>query len=121
MIDYSSDEITTQEADQLIKALNRNYSSELVKFYTGFSYRHCLIIKNTDTDMTFTPHNITGQKINQYLPQGTLSKMLSLMMERSYELLKEHPVNIERVNKGASPRQFNMALGTGQAYEPSFL
>lgn len=122
MIDYSSDEITTQEADQLIKALNRNYSSELVKFYTGFSYRHCLIIKNTDTDMTFTPpHNITGQKINQYLPQGTLSKMLSFMMERSYELLKEHPVNIERVNKGLRPANSIWLWGQGRRMSlPSF-
>ena len=63
MIDYSSDEITTQEADQLIKALNRNYSSELVKFYTGFSYRHCLIIKNTDTDMTLDVYKRQVYKI----------------------------------------------------------
>ena len=86
MIDYSSDEISTQEAEQLINELNKAFSGERMRFYTGFSYRHCLILKRTGTDMSFTPpHNITGRRIAEYLPQGELSKLLTFMMKRSYE------------------------------------
>ena len=122
MIDYSSDEISTPEADEIIKTLNQYFGSELVKFYTGFSYRHCLIIKNTDTDMSFTPpHNITGRKITEYLPKGTLSKMLAFMMERSYEVLKEHPVNLSRMERGLRPANSIWLWGQGRRMAlPSF-
>lgn len=122
MIDYSSDEISTPEADEIIKTLNQYFGSELVKFYTGFSYRHCLIIKNTDTDMSFTPpHNITGRKITEYLPKGTLSKMLAFMMERSYEVLKEHPVNLSRMERGLRPANSIWLWGQGRRMTlPSF-
>ena len=53
ILDHSADEITTAEADELIKALEENLGTELRKFYTGVSYRHCLIIKNGKSRHSF--------------------------------------------------------------------
>lgn len=115
MIDYSSDEISTQEAEQLINELNKAFSGERMRFYTGFSYRHCLILKRTGTDMSFTPpHNITGRRIAEYLPQGELSKLLTFMMKRSYDVLKEHPVNEERIKRGLKPANSIWLWGQGR-------
>ena len=72
--------------------------------------------------MSFTPpHNITGRKITEYLPKGTLSKMLAFMMERSYEVLKEHPVNLSRMERGLRPANSIWLWGQGRRMTlPSF-
>ena len=41
MVDHSADEITTAEADELIKALEAHFGNDMRHFYTGVSYRHC--------------------------------------------------------------------------------
>ena len=70
ILDHSADEITTAEADQLIKALEEHLGNDLRKFYTGVSYRHCLIRKNgNDTYPFMRPHDILGQRIGDYLPK----------------------------------------------------
>lgn len=122
MVDYSSDEISTQEADAIIDSLNEEFADSRIKFYTGFSYRHCLIIKEAGDEMNLTPpHNITGQRITQYLPQGELSELLSDMMERSYTLLKEHPVNTARQERGLKPANSIWLWGQGRRMSlPSF-
>lgn len=71
MLDHSADEITTQEADQLIKAIEAHFGTAERHFYTGVSYRHCLLWENAPNDYDFMrPHDILGQCIKDYLPQG---------------------------------------------------
>lgn len=105
ILDHSADEITTEEADKLIKTLEEKLGDEYRTFYTGVSYRHCLIWKNSDDKYNFMrPHDILGKRIGEYLPRVSDGgeKFLKLMKD-SYEILKDHPVNIERKRRGLKP------------------
>lgn len=100
MIDHSADEITTAEANELIKALQGALGDESKHFYTGVSYRHCLIWNNAPAFKDFMrPHDILGQSISGYLPE---EPFLSLQ-KKSYEILKAHPVNLDRMKRGLRP------------------
>ncbi|MCL2518077.1 MAG: cofactor-independent phosphoglycerate mutase [Oscillospiraceae bacterium] len=100
MIDHSSDEITTPEADKIIKTLDEHFGDENKKFYTGVSYRHCLIWKNAPEFKNFMrPHDILGKLITEHLPP---EPFLSMMRE-SYDVLKNHPVNVARIERGLRP------------------
>ncbi len=99
MIDYSSDEITTAEASELIETLNEELGSDILEFYAGISYRHILIIHGGDASVTLTPpHDITGKPVKEYLPKG--NDMLLDLMKKSHEILKNHPVNLKRKANG---------------------
>ncbi len=100
MIDHGADEITTPEAAQLIKALEAELGNEMRHFYTGVSYRHCLIWKNAPEFKDFMrPHDILGQGITAYLP----GEPFLTLQKKSYEILKNHPVNLDRVKRGLRP------------------
>lgn len=100
MIDHGADEITTAEADKLIKTLQAEMGDELKHFYTGVSYRHCLIWNNAPAFKDFMrPHDILGQCISEYLPG---EPFLSIQ-KKSYEILKDHPVNLDRIKRGLRP------------------
>ncbi len=105
IIDHSADEITTPEADELIKALENELGNDLRRFYTGVSYRHCMIRKGGDDKYPFMrPHDILGQRIGDYLPrtENGGGEFLELM-KRSYEILNHHPVNEARRARGLKP------------------
>ena len=64
MLDHSADEITTAEADELIKALEAHFGNDMRHFYTGVSYRHCILWKNGNDTYDFSrPHDIIGRTI----------------------------------------------------------
>ena len=100
MIDHGADEITTPEADQLIKAIQEQLGDEAKHFYTGVSYRHCLIWNNAPEFKDFMrPHDILGQGIKDYLP----GEPFLTLQKKSYEILKNHPVNLDRIKRGLRP------------------
>lgn len=104
MLDHSADEITTQEADQLIKAIEAHFGTAERHFYTGVSYRHCLLWENAPNDYDFMrPHDILGQCIKDYLPQGPAGAPFLALMKESYEILNRHPVNEARRKRGLKP------------------
>lgn len=104
MIDHSADEITTAEADELVKAIQEKFGDETKHFYTGVSYRHCLIWKNTPYEYNFDrPHDILGRCIKDYVPQGKNGKPFYDLMKASYDVLENHPVNVARRAKGLKP------------------
>ena len=105
ILDHSADEITTAEADQLIKALEEHLGNDLRKFYTGVSYRHCLIRKNgNDTYPFMRPHDILGQRIGDYLPKKEDGgEEFYQMMRESFDILNHHPVNEARRARGLKP------------------
>jgi len=105
ILDHSADEISTAEADVLIKALDRDLGNELRRFYTGISYRHCLIIKNGNEKYDFArPHDHLGERIGEHLPkvENGGSEFLDIM-KRSYDILNRHPVNEDRRKRGLKP------------------
>ena len=105
ILDHSADEITTAEADELIHALQEKLGNEIRRFYTGVSYRHCLIRKNGNDRYPFMrPHDILGQRIGDYLPKAEDGgEEFYQMMKESFEILNHHPVNEARRARGLKP------------------
>ena len=115
ILDHSAGDISTEEADALIDTVNKAFGNENRKFYTGTSYRHCLIVHNGSTDYDLTPpHDQLGKQAGPYLPKGTGSAEITAMMKRSYELLKDHPVNKKRIAAGKNPANSIWIWGQGK-------
>lgn len=123
MVDYSSDEITSEEAAELIAEINRHLKSSEISFYPGVSYRHCMVWRNIEGEFALTPpHDISGKKIASFLPKGKFAdKLLDIMIE-SYRILKEHPVNLNRISRGLKPANSVWLWGQGRKPNiPSFV
>lgn len=105
ILDHSADEITTAEANELIKALEAKLGTDYRRFYTGVSYRHCLIWKNGNDKYDFMrPHDILGKRIGEYLPKAENGgKEFYDLMRESYNILNHHPVNEARRARGLKP------------------
>ena len=104
MLDHSADEISTEEANELIAAIEEAFGTEDRHFYTGVSYRHCMIWNNTPSEYNFMrPHDILGRCIKDYLPAGEAGKPFYELMKKSYEVLNHHPINEARRARGLRP------------------
>jgi 2,3-bisphosphoglycerate-independent phosphoglycerate mutase len=115
MVDYSSDEISSQEAFELISEVNNHFKTDDIVFYPGISYRHCMVWKDGPMGYKLAaPHDILGRKIAQYLPQGENSMILLEMMAESNNFLKNHPVNKERMARGLNPANSIWLWGEGR-------
>lgn len=97
MIDHSAGEISTEDADVLIQAVQEAFGNEMFHFYTGTSYRHLLIWDKGNVVELTPPHDILTKTIGNYLPK---EKLLAEMMEKSYEILNNHPINVAREKAG---------------------
>lgn len=115
MVDYCSDDISSEEAAELIAFIQEKMGTDEFRFYSGVSYRHCLIWNNGTLDVgTLTPpHDITGRKITEYLGVNKNGEKLLDMMKRSYDLLKDHPVNKKRIERGLRPANSIWLWGEG--------
>ena len=102
MADYCAGDISTEEAHKIIETVEKELGSDIYKFYGGVSYRHCLVVDNGTTDLgnMTPPHDISGRVIGEYLSKSENAAPLIDLMKKSYEILKDHPVNIERRKKG---------------------
>lgn len=110
ILDHSADEISTEEAEVLLKDVAKELANETFQFYTGTSYRHCMIWdKGEVLDLT-PPHDVLTRKIGRYLPADPV---LRHMQERSYEILKDHPVNLKRKAEGLNPANSFWFWGAG--------
>lgn len=104
ILDHSADEISTHESTKLIEALDKALGDKFKKYYPGISYRHCLIWKNAPQVLDFArPHDHLGKVIKDYLPSGEVGAPYLEIMQKSYEILKNHPVNIDRKKRGLLP------------------
>ena len=110
IIDHSSGEISTEECTVLLEAVKEELQDETYQFYAGTSYRHCLIWNKGMVTELSQPHDVLGQVIGQYLPAD---EKLLFMMKRSYEILVNHPINIERKKKGLNPANCCWFWGAG--------
>lgn len=111
MVDYSSDEITTEEAAELIKAVDEAFRTDDIRFYPGISYRHCMIWQGGPVGLNLTPpHDISDRKVTGHLPANDLVRRL---MEKSWNVLKDHPVNKAREARGLHPANSIWLWGEG--------
>ncbi|TCL60370.1 2,3-bisphosphoglycerate-independent phosphoglycerate mutase [Kineothrix alysoides] len=110
IIDHSSGEISTEDCAVLLEAVRKELETDIYKFYVGTSYRHCLIWdKGTVVELT-PPHDVLTQVIGKYLPEDAV---LREMMEKSYHILANHPINVERKKKGLNPANCCWFWGAG--------
>ena len=115
MIDYSSDEISTSEAELLIKEVQKHLNSEKFSFYPGISYRHCMVWHGGPKGLELVPpHDILEKNIGEYLPSGDAGDVLLEMMKKSYDFLKDHSINRERRRRGLRPANSIWLWGEGK-------
>ncbi|MGN0174285.1 MAG: cofactor-independent phosphoglycerate mutase [Acutalibacteraceae bacterium] len=118
MVDYCGGDISTQEADELIKALQEAFGDENNCFYTGVQYRHCLVSKLGKLGLQFTPpHDISDKVVGPYLTDVPEAKPFIDIMKKSVEVLENHPVNIKRKAEGKRPA--NSAWFWGEGKKPA--
>lgn len=110
ILDHSASEISTEDAAVLLDAVKKELENESYQFYTGTSYRHCMIWKHGTVVELTPPHDHLTEVIHPYLPQDAA---LREMQKRSYEILASHPINQERKAKGLNPANSCWFWGAG--------
>lgn len=110
ILDHSAGEISTQEAAVLINAVKKEFENDTYHFYVGTSYRHLLIWDHGSVIDLAQPHDHLGEVIGPYMPEDPV---LRDMMIRSYDILNEHPINIERAKKGLNKANCLWFWGAG--------
>ena len=110
ILDHSSGEISTQDADVLMDTIREHFQSEKIQFYTGTSYRHIMVWKHGKVVPLEPHHDHLGKKIGPWLPGET---MLKKLMEESFPLLNSHPLNVERAKAGKNKANSLWFWGSG--------
>ena len=114
MLDYSAGEISTEEAAELIKAVEKELHTDLIHFYSGVSYRHLMVWEGGSLNVSLTPpHDISDKKITEHLPKGDNADKLLELMKKSEKILKEHPINKKRMEAGNNPANSIWVWGEG--------
>ncbi|MCL2862763.1 MAG: cofactor-independent phosphoglycerate mutase [Methanimicrococcus sp.] len=125
IVDYSGGHISSEEAGQLIRTIDKELGTPQFRFHPGISYRHLLVAKeNFGKNCSFTPpHDVTGQKAAGHLPRSAqgdaaseeAARIYTDMMAASFDILKDHPVNQKRVAEGKLPANCIWFWGQGNA------
>ena len=110
ILDHSSGEISTSDAGFLMDAVREAFNNEVFSFYTGTSYRHITVWKEGKVVDLIPPHDHLGEQIGQYLPT---EKLLRDMMEKSFDILNNHPLNIQRAKEGKNKANSLWFWGAG--------
>lgn len=115
ILDYCADDISSEEAKVLIEYIQEKLGNDVFRFYPGVSYRHCLVWRNGNPHpgVLTPPHDITGKVITDYIPKGEAVDELYDLMKKSYDLLKDHPVNKARIARGKRPANSIWLWGEG--------
>ena len=104
MDDVSGGELETEEARELIDAINEQLVSENIQFYFGHHARHLMVWAGGNVKIGCrNPQEALGQSIEPYLPTGEGTQILRELMEASRMILLHHPVNKERISAGLKP------------------
>ena len=107
---HSAGHITSEEAAELIVFLQKELGGGDANFFPGVSYRHLLKLKGGDKRIATTPpHDVPGTPYRDVLVRALVPEAeatavrINELIERSQELLKDHPVNRARVAAGKEP------------------
>ena len=122
LLDYSAGHIKSTEAQTLIKFIDQNLGKNNLRFFSGVSYRHLLLVKRgrelkLQNLKCWAPHDITGKSIKQHLPKGQNAEMIIELMLDSKEILKNHEINQVRLDLKENPA--NMIWLWGQGIKPN--
>ncbi|MDO5015118.1 MAG: cofactor-independent phosphoglycerate mutase [Clostridia bacterium] len=116
MVDYCGGDISSEDAEILIEAINDAFKNDIFEFFNGVSYRHCLVWKNGTTDLSnmTPPHDISGKTIKEYLSENENAKPLIDMMKKSFSILDNHPINQKRAAEGKNKANSIWLWGEGK-------
>lgn len=124
--DHAAGDITTEEAAELVEALNDKLAEDGLYIHLGTGYRQCMIVDRSHPNghteyKCVPPHDILDRRAGDYLPQGKGAEHFVEMMRESYDILKEHPVNKDRIARGLNPANSLWIWGQGTKPElPDF-
>ena len=110
IVDHSSGEISTEDADVLMDAVREAFNNEEFSFYTGTSYRHITVWQNGEVLDMEPPHDHLGQVIGQFLPENPKFRD---MMQKSFDILNNHPLNVVRAAQGKNKANSLWFWGAG--------
>ena len=110
ILDHSSGEIATADADILMDAIRENFNSREFQFYTGTSYRHIMVWKHGRLARLEPPHDHLTKVIGPWLPQ---EPVLREFMEKSFDILNNHPLNVRRAAQGKNKANSLWYWGAG--------
>ena len=111
IFDHSAGEISTEDADILMDAIRENFDCAEFRFYTGTSYRHIAVWNQGEVLDFAQPHDHLGEVIGDYLPQYPAFRT---MMEKSFEILNNHPLNLKRAAEGKNKANSLWFWGAGR-------
>ncbi|MBW1742479.1 MAG: cofactor-independent phosphoglycerate mutase [Deltaproteobacteria bacterium] len=116
MDDYSAGHIGSDEARDIVEALDRELGGETFHLYPGVSYRHLMVWHDGVAEVATTPpHDIVGQAVGPYLDRMSSHGALLQLMDRARAILNDHPVNKKRVRKELKPANHIWLWGQGLA------
>lgn len=116
MVDYSAGHISTEEAAELISALSRQLNSDFIHFHAGISYRHLLVSKlDCDNLQTVPPHDFTDKDVSDHWQNYMQNDEFAALLQKSSEILENHPVNIKRVSEQKNPANAIWLWGEGKS------
>ncbi|MBP3938357.1 MAG: cofactor-independent phosphoglycerate mutase [Clostridia bacterium] len=116
MVDYSAGDISSADAAEIIKTVQEVFGNDEFAFYNGVSYRHCLIHHGGTVELgnMTPPHDISDRVIGPYISTAPTAKKLVDLMRKSYDVLKDHPVNKKRIAEGKRPANSIWLWGEGK-------
>lgn len=118
MKDHAADNISTEEATELMRALEEKLGRAGLTFYPGVSYRNLMICRQNFNVKTTPPHDILDKPFGEYFPEGEGSDLLNKLITESRTILEAHPVNKKRIEKGLAPA--NSIWFWGEGTSPAF-
>ncbi|MFO0766176.1 MAG: 2,3-bisphosphoglycerate-independent phosphoglycerate mutase [Nitrospiraceae bacterium] len=108
--------IDSEQARELIDAINEQLGSESIQFYPGSGHRHLMVWVGGKARAACTdPQRLVGKAIGDGLPSGDGADTLRKIMDASLLILRDHPVNDERQAEGAKPANCVWLWGQGRA------
>ena len=110
ILDHSSGEISTADADILMDAIREAFNDDTFQFYTGTSYRHIMVWKHGKVSALEPPHDHLTKVIGPWLPK---EEVLRSFMERSFDILNNHPLNVARAAAGRNKANSLWYWGAG--------
>jgi 2,3-bisphosphoglycerate-independent phosphoglycerate mutase len=116
MDDPAAGGIESEEARELVNAVNEQLGSESLQFYPGSGHRNLMVwVDGKARAVSVDPERVVGRPIGEFLPNGDGADILRQVMEASLIILRDHPVNEERREAGKKPANCLWLWGQGRA------
>src|SRR5262245_59039928 len=121
MRDFTAGHISDADGRALIADVQKNLGGGALEFHAGVSYRNILVYRSAGPGPfaahtnTQPPHDILDKPIRDYWRQGPGGEILRSLMQKSRDVLADHPVNRRRRENGKRSATQIWLWGQGRA------